>query len=932
MALILSQTNLQAQFETEPYKAPDNVTENIESRMDSKYGGKYTLTIYFIMDSLVNEIPYYYMDEKFEDPYETLNEISIFSCQKFTDSKDSSIIGVYKDGNILWDSGPTIFGNILSDLSFCKDINKDNTVDIGLISEYADFKESYNPNNITDYLWILSWNGTNGVFINNYDANTRKSSLVPGPFYLFDENGDGIYEISSMYSYDDEYTHTPVENPPPNYPYVTYGWNGNKYGLWANVYQLKYGDFYPAIWIKPTIKCKVILEDSTLKFQYTIANEKNSLQSIEIINFLNVPLEKIDITSKYQKNKISSFPGILPGSWYFEPNGLWNYSGLIKPGEIKSGYWYKGVGLPTIVYAYLRGLIPLELTREISDEAKLDEIQKNSVKRKTIGLKSIPLLFDTLGFLDTLKIYVDTSYSLGWVKESLTANRYDSLFTSAKTQLQQNNITGVKSTLKQVLQDVDIDSTLNLTSEAYALIKYNTEYLLDHLPSFNPVSLAVNLENSSNSLLTGGGLQYYDGGWKDALNNNDGTFGINTDKTVLSLRMNYAYGSQTVSNIPAQNNTYTFHTTNVSVQLKDSQGNPIDEGTVKYYAGGWRDFGTTSNRIAAKELLPNNYSFRMIYAYGSNDKQQNIGDNPTVVFQTVNANVQLKNSQGNLIDEGTVKYYASGWRDFGTTINGVAAKELLPNNYSFRMTYAYGSNDKLQNIGDNTTVVFQTVNANIQLKNSLGNLIDEGTVKYYAGGWRDFGTIANGVAAKELLPNNYSFRMTYAYGSNDKQQNIGDNPTVEFQTVNANVQLKNSLGNLIDQGTVQYYAGGWRDFGKTTNGVAAKELLPNNYSFRMSYEFVSNDKQQNIGTNSTVIFSTVLCTIDVKNSQNQPVDGADIKYYSGGWREIGQTVNGQITKELLPKTLTFRMNHNSVQQDKSQDISANRTIEFNTGE
>ena len=190
----------------------------------------------------------------------------------------------------------------------------------------------------------------------------------------------------------------------------------------------------------------------------------------------------------------------------------------------------------------------------------------------------------------------------------------------------------------------------------------------------------------------------------------------------------------------------------------------------------------------------------MTYAYSSNDKQQDIGTDATVIFRTVNASVQLQNSQGQLIDEGTVKYYAGGWRDFGTIENGIASKELLPNNYSFRMTYADASNDKQQNIGDNPTVVFQTVNASIQLKNSQGQFIDEGEVKYYAGGWRDFGTTVNGTALKELLPNNYSFRMTYAYASNDKQQNIGDNSNVVFQTVNASVQLKNSHGDrILDQ-------------------------------------------------------------------------------------------------------------------------------------
>jgi hypothetical protein len=207
-------------------------------------------------------------------------------------------------------------------------------------------------------------------------------------------------------------------------------------------------------------------------------------------------------------------------------------------------------------------------------------------------------------------------------------------------------------------------------------------------------------------------------------------------------------------------------------------------------------------------------------------------------------------------------------------------------------------------------------------------LMDQGTVQYYSGAWRDFGVTASGVVTKELLPNNYSFRMTYAYASKDKQQDIGANHVIVFQTVNVQVQLQNSQGSLIDQGTVQYYSGAWRDFGVTTGGVAAKELLPNSYSFRMTYEFVSNDKVQDISANSTVSFSTVLCTVRVKDAQNQPVDGAQASYYSGAWRQIGATVNGEVTKELLPANLTFRVTYSTTQQDKTQNLSINNVVDF----
>ncbi len=171
--------------------------------------------------------------------------------------------------------------------------------------------------------------------------------------------------------------------------------------------------------------------------------------------------------------------------------------------------------------------------------------------------------------------------------------------------------------------------------------------------------------------------------------------------------------------------------------------------------------------------------------------------------------------------------------------------------------------------------------------------------------------------------------MFYEYANQTVNNVPAQNNTYTFHTVNTQVQLQNSTGNLIDEGTVQYYAGAWRDFGTTVNGVAAKELLPINYSFRMMYEYVSKDMQQDLGSNPTVTFSTVLCTVQVKNQQNQPVNNADVKYYSLAWREIGLTnANGEITKELLPANLTFRATLGTVQQDVEQDLSVNNIVQI----
>jgi formylmethanofuran dehydrogenase subunit C len=616
--------------------------------------------------------------------------------------------------------------------------------------------------------------------------------------------------------------------------------------------------------------------------------------------------------------------------------------------------------------------------------------------------------------IDSLAGFVQQVASLVWIGNQSFVAQLSQYIVDAKNLQTAGDSVNCARKIKQFQQSIDkeYNDTLNTTTnfvtiEGWKFLYPIAQYILDRLPQIPPTGCNVKLVNSIDAKLTGGTLQYYDGSWKEAVNNNDGTFFVNTTKTSLSLRMTYEYGTQTKSNVAVgydtiafqtvntkvqlQNssgalmdtgsvqyyagawrnlgtttngiaskdllpNTYSFRmtyayaskdkqqdlstnpivvfqTVNATVQLQNSQGTLIDQGTVQYYSGAWRDLGTTTNGIATKDLLPNTYSFRMTYAYASKDKQQDISTNPTVVFQTVNAAVQLQNNQGTLIDQGMVQYYSGAWRDFGTTTNGIATKDLLPNTYSFRMTYAYASKDKQQDLSTNPIVVFQTVNAAVQLQNSQGALIDQGTVQYYSGAWRDLGTTTNGVANKELLPNSYSFRMTYAYASKDKQQDIGTNSTIVFQTVNAQVQLKNSQGNLIpaplgDQGTVQYYSGAWRVLGTTTNGIASKELLPNNYSFRMTYEYVSIDKAQDISTNNIVSFSTVLCTIRVKNSQNQPVDGAIASYYSGAWRQIGITVNGEVTKELLPLYLSFRVKYETQQKDKQQNLSTNNFVEF----
>ena len=255
----------------------------------------------------------------------------------------------------------------------------------------------------------------------------------------------------------------------------------------------------------------------------------------------------------------------------------------------------------------------------------------------------------------------------------------------------------------------------------------------------------------------------------------------------------------------------------------------------------------------SKSLPNKSYTFAMNYEGTYKEKVQNTGTDAVVVFQTVNVKIQLKNSQGNLIDSGNVKYYAGSWRTVGDTSSGEISKELLPGSYTFGMTYEGTHKEKVQNTGTDAVVVFQTVNVKIQLKNSQGNLIDSGNVKYYAGSWRTVGDTSSGEISKELLPGSYTFGMSYEGTYNEKVQNTGTNAVVIFQSVNVKVQLKDGQGNLIDSGNVKYYAGSWRTIGNTSGGEINKELLSGTYTFRMTYGGTTKESLNNITTNQTIV-------------------------------------------------------------------------------
>ncbi|MCK5788934.1 MAG: Ig-like domain-containing protein, partial [Chlamydiia bacterium] len=124
------------------------------------------------------------------------------------------------------------------------------------------------------------------------------------------------------------------------------------------------------------------------------------------------------------------------------------------------------------------------------------------------------------------------------------------------------------------------------------------------------------------------------------------------------------------------------------IRLEDSQGNGLQGGIAKYYKSGWQNAGVTDangNIFLTTPGLTGNIPFRMHWKGGSVQKSQNLSTNSTVLFQTELVTAELNKSDDTDLN-ATFKYYASGWKVFGSgTASAMASMELLGRSYPFRV-------------------------------------------------------------------------------------------------------------------------------------------------------------------------------------------------------------------------------------------------------
>ncbi len=434
------------------------IAEKINRELETIFNIKYEVVNIFDVNSeigidLKNERGYYPIN----DPYHTLSDCYIFYANSKSINQ-GDVVGIYKNSIIIWVSKPYFYGE-RTELVGTIDMNLDGNVEIILALKIWGAAKSF------DDIFIFSWDGKIGNCINDRDSD---DNLIPigmssRTFTMDDLNGDGILEIRSNEKKDGS---------------LTWSWNGKNYGQWDTSPIVPFDVFLPAASAKADVNCKVSHRDDIYMFNYEVFNKHNSKRRIQKFH-IEHGLYDLNGSAPFGW-KYGHAVKKTPASWVYD---LSNTANLILPGQSKKGFIIESFGLPKIINFYIQS--ERGSAQYNGDDVLIkmhNDIINNSFKGKTIAPFEISSPFIPINFIDTLKNYNTQSYELGWIKEEPTLTKYNNYLTTAKNYLIEGDSTSARNELQLVINDCVADSSTVLTSEAFALLYFNTEYLISQLP------------------------------------------------------------------------------------------------------------------------------------------------------------------------------------------------------------------------------------------------------------------------------------------------------------------------------------------------------------------------------------------------------------------------------------------------------------------
>lgn len=235
------------------------------------------------------------------------------------------------------------------------------------------------------------------------------------------------------------------------------------------------------------------------EYDYRLINDSQSKQSIWLFDVI-IPVENIIDSADFPAGwREPGWSGKKLHGLAMPPYSVgWiaQEGNVMKPSLTQTGFIFRTLfGLPGITNYYIEGYAPLPICEEELEEG--DETIPGyhdltpygpGVVGKTLGPTAPPADFKPVEFLDYIIRMKHEAYSLGWIKSKGIEQSLDAKLDNARKKLAEGKTAVAKEILKAFVNEVEAQGcetyekcSKHLTSEAYALMKYNAEYLIGRL-------------------------------------------------------------------------------------------------------------------------------------------------------------------------------------------------------------------------------------------------------------------------------------------------------------------------------------------------------------------------------------------------------------------------------------------------------------------
>lgn len=246
------------------------------------------------------------------------------------------------------------------------------------------------------------------------------------------------------------------------------------------------GFVVPGDQISPTVSVEVSRENTAFIYKYAITNGVDAATGI--YEFYVRAKAAVYDKGAPDSTWVSAYNSNLSMHRWTNAKGNPLAIGLL-PGKSLGGFSFVSEGLPSIKKSLFSNLSIIDFPddREIPEEL-IPTVTELSVGHEyiailTVGPADVPIPFVDIEFVDLLIEYLDTSDSLGWIPSSSAVDEIEAELNSSRRKLMSGDKIGAANELTHILLTLEslLDADVEIRSEAYSLLKFNSEFLLEKL-------------------------------------------------------------------------------------------------------------------------------------------------------------------------------------------------------------------------------------------------------------------------------------------------------------------------------------------------------------------------------------------------------------------------------------------------------------------